>query len=370
MKRILAFLMLLVLLAVCYGCGGTKIDPVLVPANNMLAENERLCGFVDAQHALIARNTTGRLIRNLETGNSAQIELGRITEKLYLAFLRGEPMMTDSKEYIFVKTAFGVMAINRTTFEHSFVDIDYYLNGATAWDELYEWNYARGEVRLLSTEGEQMARASYGEYGKIVSVNTLDDGFLILCRDEHPCWTDPEAPLIRAYEYTLVITDRKLNVRSSKMIGAFDYLNGCLDAGFQVSGSDDLLLCLGNNILLFDTKNGKHKVLVIEDDKPQFVAYENTEEMLERIREYGAYLSGVSADGKFALYSSERRQDSALYMIDLKSMKVTLQMTEQELRDIGINTDNHPLIGWHGGEYLEWEGWLYRLVDRSTLPAE
>lgn len=360
MRKVLVFVMLLVVLLICHGCGGKKIDPVIVPANDILEEDEVLCGFLDAQHVLIARNTTERLIRNLESGDSTKIELGKVTDKQFLSFLRGSPLMTDCNEFAFLNTGFGVMAINRKTFEYSIVEIDYYRNGATAWNVLYDWNYKSGEVRLFNLEGEKTAHASFGEHGTIVCVSSLDDGFLILCRDEQPCWIDQELPLSRAYEYTLVLTDRNLNVRSAKMIGAFDYFNGALNTGVQVPGSDDLLLCLGNNILVYDTKSGKCKVLVIDDNKHQFVAYKNTEEMLKRILGFGAYLSGVSADGKYALYVSEH--DRGLYMLDLKSMKSTLQMTKQELRDIGIDS---VLMGWRGGEYLECKGFLYRIVDRS-----
>ena len=164
----------------------------------------------------------------------------------------------------------------------------------------------------------------------------------------------------------LVTTDLDMNVRSSKAIGAFDYHNGDLDTGFQVPGSDDLLLSLGGNILLYDMRNEKSKVLVIDDDNHQFVTYENTEDMLKRILGYSSSLAGVSEDGKYALYVSA--YDRGLYMIDLKSMEVTKQMDKQELKDIGIDS---MIMDWPGGEYLtDSDGTLYRLVDRSTLPAE
>lgn len=407
MKKLMTMLLLLLLLIGCAKEVSAEtmrpVDPVLTPADDAIPPGEKLVEgmwlneFV-GKELIITQDGIGKnFVFNLSTGEMIPLvceEYGKVPSPEFRMWYQlshtasswGKRMAVLFSQYIGV----GIVVDKETgicQMIHFGEAEEYEYVGVTPDDRLFGYNDDR--LTLFNEQGEVISEQSFTKewpYG-LEYVHPLEDGFLLVFKTVTDAWQALPAedyggwPSVGKNGYSFVVTDSQLQVCSVKTIRAtfwedmFPWHSG-LNPNSCIPGSDACLLAVYNSALYYDTKSGNALVLVGGNGEYEFIRYDDSDATTKRRADccyaWWARPCGVSEDGGYALMYVREDGYGGLYEIDLKTMKVTLQMTSEELESINFSAND---VRWSGGEYLSLieafqPGTLYRLVDRSTLPAE
>lgn len=390
--------LLLALLLCCCGvaCADAPVDPVLVElpedqmfgeywlgwnSGNWLVDDDLVltqAGSVDRYQRGLLNLTTGeftplRLHEDFEVGNEGNPRL-RLWQDMPEEQLirRLEPrlhrlLFRSNDQHFLFWYPYWICAANQETGVIQSTGIPLSMDesqvGLTPWNQIYRmW---RNGILVYTLEGEGVCSYTPSDEEVILGAFPMNDGFLLLTatRDEPD---EDDFFILPLGVIHVVITDEQLNILSESRLSTMP-VDGWETDIFQIGDDDGFLVSVdrGNGILLFD-KSWNARVLVERDEELMVVPYEDTEEIENYLRQTCAAPVGVADDGSYALFTS---WDDGLFKLDLQTLEITQQMSREEFA--ALRFEENEYLYWPGGEYLtDGGGTLYRLVDRSTLPAE
>lgn len=364
MKRLTAMLLMLALtLLACAGCsgGGVETPPValtLLPVDEMLPEGVTPLGFADANRLLVLRDgaewrsqlgmvdlPTGRIIPLVhpDTGKTSD-------QRLFHAALSTRRTVMGGTRYAVVTGQVGTILVDYATGSVSLASFQ--ADGITPWDSLLAYD-ASGAVSLWDPASGETRSAKVSGYGTLMAVYPQDDGLLLLFRGADVAAEEGGEPLCAP---VAVFTDRGLKVLRTEKPGVMR-CSGPNSLQTAQAG-DALLLTVGGNVLMRDEER-RYTMLLNDGEKLSMTSSDASAENRSLLSASGAWLAGVSKDGKQALICS--LNDNALYTLDLTTLTFTEGTTPE-----GVGDDVH----WPGGEYALAGGRLWRVADQNAESGE
>lgn len=372
--------MLLALLLLCAPALAENVR--LEPANDLLPEDWAAVWLVDDDTVLVgysAADLPSRELVNLTTGERIPVTLhedfvpvGSKLAKRFpeMALREGFPMESSlrfagSSRYVYLHNPVVAYYVDRETGALQSVledDIIHFDNtGLTSWDEVYKWSST--QVGVYSRAGSVLNRFTVDEGAYVAGVIPVEQGFLIMTLDNRVRPDPEENPLLHVATVRLVLTDKRMNVVAERELGGVPYVNKVFN-GYRCEGTGAFLLSpdIYAGALLF-TPEWDVYALVKAAGEMQMMPYEDALDVMTGMFDAYAYVVGVADDGSYALV---HQRDEGLYRIDLATLEVTLQMTQEELEALGIAF--WPRLMWPGGEYVDAGGeMLLRIVPASQM---
>lgn len=367
-----------------------KVDPVLVAANDMLpaevmdfvlVDNELLLmdvGTEDKKQRELMNLSTGvRIPLTLQEGyvlpcapayraNPEAMLLTAMNQQLPAYYLGNDRYfwMGNIVVSCVVDKTNGVVQSGPSRATDSWM-----YTGVTPWGEMYSLSGFTG-VEVYTMDSTHGSRFELDDHGRICGAYPLPDGFLIVSAHEglYHSLTEQSQPEMKEYTYKvkLTFTDKQLKNESVIQLNGIPYYDRSFSCWQHPDTGTILLSPDGYTGALLITSDRELYALIGQTDALKLVPYEDTTEITDGLwAARSIHICGISDDGCYALVTWS---DHGLYKLDLLTRTITQQMTQEELDALGIRW-NH--LFWPGGEYLNNDqGALYRLVDRSTLPAE
>lgn len=364
MKRLTAMLLTLALaLLACAGCSGgdEETPPValgLLPVEEMLPEGVKLLGFTDANRLLVLREDaewrfqlglldlpTGRIIPLVhpDTGKPSD-------QRLFHAALSTCRNVMGGTRYAVLTGQIGTVLVDYSSGSVNMASFQ--ADGITPWDSLFAYD-ASGAVSLWDPTSGAVTSRKLSGYGTLMAVYPQEDGMLLLFRGADVAGEEDGEELCSP---VAVFTDRRLKVLRTEKPGVMR--RGGPNSLQTAAAGDALLLTIGGNVLMRDGES-RYTVLFNDGEKLSMASREATTESRSLLSASGAWLAGVSTDGKQALICS--LESNALYTLDLTTLTFTEGTTPE-----GVADDVH----WPGGEYALAGGRLWRVADQNAESGE